>query len=524
MLRVASLLVLLTLSPALHAELCKTTKVFVDTNHNSILDKHEKGLPGIAVSDGERIVYTDKNGVYQLPAQLGKSLFVIKPAGYTLPKRADGLPDWFANQPSLTHGLKYGGVIQADSSCKNFALWPKQENTDEALSVLIFGDPQPKSLLDVGYYKNDIVQPLIAQKSAQLGISLGDIVHDDLSLHADIKKVDKALNTPWLYTAGNHDIDFDAPSDEHSLESFRNQFGPDTFAWQETQANFIVLDDVVFLPKEKPEYIGGLRESQFIFLEAYLAKANKSKLLVIATHIPLFQTNEQRDTFRRADRQRLFKLLEPFRDVLLLTAHSHSQSHVRHDARSDWHGEGRLHEYNVGGASGAFWSGQKDSLGIPDSMMSDGTPNGYARLTVSAKDYCLNWFNARQNPNLAMSITAPKTLRKGAYPGFAVYANVYMAKADTRVSVRIDDGVWHAMNKVLQADPAVLHINAYDDQSTQLQNYDRLPEATISTHLWRFALPTNLIEGTHRITVRAQDDWLGSVEQITYYTLQSLEP
>ena len=524
MLRLVSILVLLALSSALHAEVCKETKVFIDANHNLVLDKREKSLAGIAVSDGERIVYTDKNGVYKLPAVLGKTLFVIKPAGYSLPQRADGLPDRFANQPSRTHGLKYAGVIQADSACKNFALWPIQKKLSAELSVLVFGDPQPKSLLDVSYYQKDIVQPLVAQKSAQLGISLGDIVHDDLSLHAEIKKVDKVLNTPWLYAAGNHDIDFDALSDEHSLESFRNQFGPDTFAWQETQANFIVLDDVVFLPMEKPEYIGGLRESQFTFLEAYLAKADTSMLLVIATHIPLFNTSDQRDTFRREDRKRLFKLLEPFRDVLLLTAHSHTQNHVRHDARSDWHGVGRLHEYNVGGASGAFWSGQKDSFGIPDSMMSDGTPNGYARLTISTKDYRLNWFNARQNPNLAMSITAPKILRKGSYPGFAVYANVYMAKADTRVSVRIDEGVWHTMNKVLQTDPALLNINARDDQSTQLLNYDRLPEATISTHLWRFALPTNLIEGTHLITVRAEDDWLGTVEQITHYTLQSLEP
>ncbi len=524
MLRLASMLVLLTLSPALHAELCKTTKVFVDTNHNSILDKHEKGLPAIAVSDGERIVYTDKNGVYQLPAQLGKSVFVIKPAGYALPKRADGLPDWFANQPSLTHGLKYGGVIQADSSCKNFALWPKQENTDEALSVLIFGDPQPKSLLDVGYYKNDIVQPLIAQKSAQLGISLGDIVHDDLSLHADIKQVDKALNTPWLYAAGNHDIDFDAPSDEHSLESFRNQFGPDTFAWQETQANFIVLDDVVFLPKEKPEYIGGLRESQFPFLEAYLAKADKNKLLVIAAHIPFFQTRNDRDTFRRADRLRLFKMLEAFRDVLLLTAHSHTQSHLQHDAGSDWHGVGRLHEYNIGAACGSYWSGVKDIQGIPDTMMDDGTPNGYARLSINAEDYRINWFNARQTPNRAMSLHAPKVLRHGAYPGFFVYANVFMGKADTHVRVRIDDGEWKAMSKVLQADPAVLQINVQDNQAPKLLSYDRISEATPSKHLWRFALPTELALGKHVITVQAQDDWLGKVEQSTHYTLQSFDP
>jgi hypothetical protein len=524
MLRSASMLTLLLLSSVLHAKVCSSAKVFNDTNHNAVLDNHEQGLADIAVSDGERIVYTDKNGAYQLSAQRGKALFVIKPAGFAFPRRADGLPDWFANQPSLALGLKYGGVSQADSTCKNFALWPIKENANADLSVLVFGDPQPKSLLDVGYYQAEIVQPLLANPHAQLGISLGDIVHDDLSLHAAVKKVDKLLETPWLYAAGNHDVDIDAQSDEHSLESFRNQFGPDTFAWQETRANFIVLDDVIFLPKQKPEYIGGLRDTQFAFLEAYLAKAEKSKLLVIAMHIPLFQTRDDQDTFRRADRQRLFKLLEPFRDVLLLTAHTHSQSNVRHDAHTDWHGAGRLHEFNVGAACGAYWSGNKDSLGIPDAIMSDGTPNGYARLLVGATDYRLNWFNARQQPQQAMSLSVPKTLRQGAYPGFAVYANVFMAKANTRVSVRIDTGEWQLMNRVFQADPAVLQINARDDQTALLQNYDRIPEATASTHLFRFALPTDLAEGEHLITVRAQDEWLGSVEQTTQYTLRRVDP
>jgi hypothetical protein len=123
-----------------------------------------------------------------------------------------------------------------------------------------------------------------------------------------------------------------------------------------------------------------------------------------------------------------------------------------------------------------------------------------------------------------MSLSVPKTLRQGAYPGFAVYANVFMAKANTRVSVRIDTGEWQLMNRVFQADPAVLQINARDDQTALLQNYDRIPEATASTHLFRFALPTDLAEGEHLITVRAQDEWLGSVEQTTQYTLRRVDP
>jgi hypothetical protein len=513
----------LLISTPLAASDCAPS-VFLDSNRNGQRDGRESGLPDVRISDGERIVITDRNGIYSLAATPGRTLFVIKPAGYTLPRRADGLPDSFANQPGTLHGLKYGGVSKADTACRHFALWPEKKPAKADMTVLVFGDPQPKSMRDVDYYRRDIVQPLAGRHDAVLGISLGDIVHDDLSLHAEVKKVDKALDTPWLYVAGNHDIDFDAPDDARSLESFRAQFGPDTFAREEQAANFVVLDDVIYLPGEKPAYIGGLREAQFRFLQSYLETADKSKLLVISAHIPFFQTAMARETFRSADRLRLFELLKPFRDILLLTAHSHTQSHVRHGPATDWHGAGRLHEYNAGAACGGYWSGIKDAEGIPDAAMEDGTPNGYARLAIKGDDYRLNWFNARQQPNQAMALHAPRVLRQGAYPGFAVFANVFMARHDTVVEVRIDAGDWHPMVRVQQADPRVLAINALDDSSAQLRAYDRIPEATDSKHLWRFALPTDLAEGMHAISVRARDEWLGTVEQSTQYELRKAEP
>ncbi len=519
--RLALALLLSSLALAASARDCRS-HVFLDTDGDGVFDAGERGVRNVAVSDGVHIVRTDGSGRYRLKARPGRSLFVIKPPGFDLPRRADGLSDRFASQTGFT-GLKYGGVRRSDSACRDFALLP-QADDGSPLSVLVFGDPQPKSAQDVDYYRRDIIEPLVGKAEARLGISLGDIVHDDLALLPAVKAADKALGVPWLYAPGNHDLDFDAPDDARSLESFRAQFGPDTFAWEEREANFIVLDDVIYRPGLKPDYVGGLRESQFHFLARYLAGADKDKLLVIAAHIPLFQTRGDRDTFRRADRQRLFRLLEPFRDVLLLTAHSHTQSHMRHGPDSDWHGIGRLHEYNAGAACGAFWSGRKDIDGIPDATMSDGTPNGYARLTVDARDYRLQWFNARQTPQAAMALHAPKVLRRGAYPDFGLYANVFMARPDTVVEARIDGGEWRPMTRVLQADPRVLAENLADDAAGALRAYDRIPEATPSSHLWRMALPTDLPAGVHRIEVRARDPWLGEVLESTEYRLQDAGP
>lgn len=394
----------------------------------------------------------------------------------------------------------------------------------DTMDVLVFGDPQPKSATDVDYYRRDIVEPLIGRHHARLGISLGDIGNDAPELYPLVKAADAKLGVPWLYVPGNHDVDTGAKDDASSLQGFHRAFGKDTYARREKLATFVVLDDVIVQPDRKPAYTGGFREDQFAFLESFLPGAPKDRLLVIAVHIPLFEETDA-DTFRDADRERLFAMLKDFPHVLLLSAHSHNQRHVFHGAEDGWHGAAPLHEYNVGAACGAFWSGVKDAAGIPDSTMSDGTPNGYAMLTVkSGGEYALAWHNARDAADTQIGLHAPKVLRQGAYPAWGVYANVYMGDDATRVEYRLDGGDWQPMKKALRSDPNLLAENMKDDETEALRGYDRSPEATPSTHLWRGALPTNLGAGEHRVEVRAFDRWRGEQRAHTSYRLQAASP
>lgn len=395
--------------------------------------------------------------------------------------------------------------------------------SSDTMDVLVFGDPQPKSATDVDYYRRDIVEPLVGRHHAKLGLSLGDISNDAPDLYPLVKAADAKLGVPWLYVPGNHDVDAGAKDDASSLQSFHRAFGRDTYARREKLATFVVLDDVIVQPDKKPAYIGGFREDQFAFLESLLPTVPKDRLLVLALHIPLYEGPGQH-TFRDADRERLFALLKDFPHVLLLSAHSHAQWHVRYGKDKGWNGENPLHEYNVGAACGAFWSGAKDATGIPDSTMSDGTPNGYAVLTVKAGGgYALAWHPAR-DPDAAMALHAPKVLRKDAYPAWGVYANVFMGEDDTRVEYRVDGGDWRPMKKVLQPDPNLLAENAKDDAADALRGYDRSPEAMPSTHLWRGALPTDLGVGEHRVEVRAFDRWRGEQQAQTSYRLQAASP
>jgi len=495
--------------------------VFVDSNGDGERDAGESVRAGVSVSNGREIALTDADGRYTLSLRDGDTVFVIKPAGADLPRRADGMPAfWKHHFPNGSPRLRYGGIAATRIDDGDFALRPAIRESTEQLDVLVFGDPQPKRMADVDFYARDIVEPLTKAPQAQLGLSLGDIVEDDLSLYSAMNRATARLGRPWLHLPGNHDLDFDASRDEDSLLSYRAVFGPDTYVWEERHAAFILLDDVIYQPGVTPDYIGGLREDQFAFLKAYLATAPVERRLVIAAHIPFHDAKPGHESFRRADRERLFALLARFPKVLLLTSHAHTQRHYFHQAEDGWHGAQPLHEYVVGAACGGFWSGLVDVDGIPDARMADGTPNGYARLRVSGNDYRLRWHVARDLADTRIALHAPRVLRRGAYPAFAVSANVYMGMDDTRVEYRIDAGAWRAMTRAAHPDPALLAINVVDDRADTLRAYDRAVEATPSTHLWRGALPTDLAIGEHHVEVRAFDRWDGELRAGLSYRLE----
>ncbi len=510
--------------------------VYFDANDNGVHDDSDCGVAGIGVSNGTDIVRTDQDGHYAIDVADGQTVFVIKPAGYDFPRGANKLPVFWRNHaPAGSPPLKYGGIAPTGAlpASLDFALVPVlRDHATTPLDVLLFGDPQPKDLVDVGYFRRDIVEPIIAKtprgkQAAWLGLSLGDNVSDDLALYPALNRVIASLRTPWLPVAGNHDQDTDAPDDAHATDTFRATFGPTTLAWEEAEAEFIAFDDVVFVAGPKPSYIGGLREDQFAFLGNYLSGLPKDRLVVIAVHIPFFDAAApgSPETFRHADRERLFALLKDFPHVLLLSAHTHNQRMVLHDANDGWHGAVPLREYNVGATCGAFWSGLKDAAGIPAATMGDGTPNGYASLRVKAGgDYELAWHVARgptDDPsfNDAMALEAPKVLRRGAYPAWAVYANVFMGDSTTRVEYRIDDGAWKPMQRVAKPDPLLVAENVADDEADRLRGYDRSPEAVPSTHLWRGVLATDLPTGMHKVDVRVFDPWQGERDAQTTYRL-----
>jgi len=507
---------LLVLFPCLLAAVATARAATVTVSGQVGLEQDGRLLPlrDVAVSDGRRIVRTGADGRYVLETTPGRPVFVVKPSGHAFPAGADGLPRFWAAAP------QGGDEARIDFSLRRVA--PRAQT-----EVLLFADTQVGNEREIGYYRRSVVEPL-GRPRAALGVTLGDMVNDQPGLYPALNAVTASLGVPWFHVPGNHDMDPGAVEDSEALRQWSAVYGPDTYAVEEGAAAFVFMDDVVLKPGGG--YIGGLREDQFQFLEQYLAGLPPQRLLVLGVHIPLFDA-AGRQTFRADDRRRLFALLRRHPKVLVLSAHSHEQRHYWHGADDGWDGGAPLHEFNLGAVCGSFWSGLDDAAGVPLATMADGTPRGHGLLQVRADgSYRLQYRPsvrlAQEDPSFTagMAVHAPRVLRRGAYPAWGVYANVFMGDAETRVEFRVDGGPWQAMRRVERADPRLLLENVADDLADGLRSLDRSPEASASPHLWRGALPTRLAAGVHEVQVRAVDRWGGEVVAATRYRLEEARP
>lgn len=492
--------------------------VFLDGNANGRRDSGERGIAGVKLSNGRDIVVTDAQGRYRIDIEDGQTLFVIKPGEYAAPTGRNGLPQfWRHHFPKGRAALRAGAMPRSDARRTDFALLPSKDASDR-FEAFALTDTQVNDAREVGFVDRAIIDPLLRHPRARLGVIMGDLVNDQHEQYPALIASLARARVPWLIAPGNHDTDPDAASEIETTLTFRRHFGPDTFAWEEFGTAFVVLDDVIFTPKEKQRYVGGLREDQFEFLEAYFATLPSDTRVVLAFHIPLFHVGAE--TFREADRLRLFAMLERFRDPLILSGHTHAQRHHYHGVADGWNGATPLHEYNVGASCGGYWSGLPDENGLPDARMEDGTPNGFARLHFTPERVTMRYFASRGRDELRLGLTSPGVLRRFAYPAYSVYANLYSGDVNAKVEYRIDGGEWLPMQRVDAIDPELLALNIDDARSPELRSRDRAVVASITPHIWHVRVPTTLAAGEHKVEVRATSEFEPEARGETTYTLQ----
>lgn len=496
--------------------------VFEDRNNNGRLDKKEKGVENVAVSNGVDVVLTDSKGRYTLMVNDDNQVFVIKPSQYKIPLDTYFTPKFYhTHKPNGSpKNFKYAGVEPTKSLPKSvdFPLIPEKENS--TFTAFVFGDPQAYTEEELTFFRKAIVDDALQhKKEVSFGISLGDLVGDDLSLQPKYKKVMSALSLPWYNVIGNHDMNYEATVDELSDETFEKNFGPSTYAFNYGNAHFLVLDNILYPnPRGGKGYLGGFRQDQLDFIKNDLKLVPKNKLIVLSFHIPLFLEGE--DHFDKESRQQLLDILKDFPNVLMMSAHTHYQMHQFYGNEKGWEGTKPLHEYNVGTTSGDWYSGELNELGVPVSTMRDGTPRGYAYLTVKDNQYELDYKVAGKPFDYKMEIYAPKVIANKGWNTSYVFANIFMGSEKDQVEIRFGNGKWQKMEKTQQEDPTFYYQVQRWDTSEELLMGRRPSNPIKSSHLWHKKIPNKLGVGQHSIEVRVTDMFGRTYTNATSYRIE----
>jgi hypothetical protein len=497
--------------------------VFHDKNQNRKKDENEPGIRGIAVSNGVEVVVTNDKGKYALPVGDDNILFVIKPKNWMTPVDENFIPQfYYLHKPSGSPDhLEYAGVKPTGQLPESidFPLYPSTYKTD--YQMVVFGDPQPYNIEEVDYYSEEIIGELLGRTDLEFGITMGDIVGDDLDLFEPLNQATAKIGSPWDYVLGNHDINFDVKSDELSDETFERVYGPPNYAFVYGEVHFIVVDDVLYHSDGKESgYIGGLRKDQLSFVENYLKTVPKNKLIVLNMHIPLAQHD---DTFRKKDQQQLFDLLKEFPHTLSISAHTHTQNNTYfHSDSSDWQQPVPHHHYNVGTTSGSWWRGLKGETDIPHTMMRDGTPNGYSIIHFKGTQYIIDWKVAGSPEDYQMNIHTPRGIEKGSMDTVPLIVNFFNGGEQTEVFYRVSGLTdWKKMRREPRYDPYFEKLyqrwryfknhGTFDDwTSDTLVRKEPLPGKPLpyiqkSTHIWMENIGSDWPVGSHVIEVKVED-------------------
>ena len=411
------------------------------------------GIAGVVVSDGYSVVKTDNNGVYKFTSgRDSEFVFVSVPAGYFFPN----------NNGIARHYQKVSGEC-------NFKL-TKHERDDSNHHFLIWADPQVKNVKDVQQMMSQSVpdvQKLVKSMGNSLihGIGVGDLVWDNHDLFESYTSAVGEMGIPFFQTLGNHDEDYGLGGDETSDQTFKKHYGPTYYSFNRGKAHYVVLDNVRYLGKGR-EYDGYITEEQLSWLEKDLSYIPKENLLIICTHIPVYnQVKNNRD---------LYKLLNG-RNVHIMSGHTHNNTNNISD---------NVYEHVHGTVCGAWWTGP---------ICEDGAPRGYGVYTVKGND--LEWYykSTGLHKDYQISIEVETlTNQKRAL------ANVWNWDPAWKVE-------WFADGKPMGV---MENTKAYDPQAVRLYKGDDLPiegrhfaEPKLNQHMFMAHMSPDVKE----IRVRATD-------------------
>lgn len=529
--------------------------VFDDRNRNSQQDPGERGIAGVEVSNGRKIVTTDRQGRYEISVRDGETVFLTQPAGYQVPVDEDNVAQFFyTHMPAGSPELRYGGIDPTGPlpDAVDFPLARTTDTLSRDQRCLIGGDIQTYTQEEVDYALRGAFADL-TQRTDFTGcgaLFIGDIVGDDLDLYDQTRELTSLLNGPARFLPGNHDLDLDADYD-HRFDTYRSQFGPDYYSYDAGDVHVVSLNTVQYSQGApyNGTYNGGIDDEQLAWLRQDIANTPEDKLIVLATHIPLLNWHDQGSDRHQVDQVQAIHDIIGDRPAVAFGGHSHTLEVMRGgDSMEGWkslYGVDELpfDHITAGAISGDWYTGRVTEAGYPTALQRDGAVPGVFTLEAHGNRYqdsfigtgraaseqmslglntpaYRDWSDAnRRNVGKAPAFETPLEVSADELGESWLTTNVWAGGTGTEVSVSIDGRPAQQAQRTQQLEGESKRVGAEfsDPAAAQEQLVHGGSVAEASGHLWRLDLPEDLAPGEHTATVTQTDRYgVSTTERITF--------
>jgi predicted MPP superfamily phosphohydrolase len=315
--------------------------VFVDSNHNGVFDRGERGVAQVVVSNQDAVVTTDASGSYRLSRGTTGVMFISVPDGY---------------QATRT----FWRSVSDTTTTLDFSVSPVRQTT-----TFTFIHASDTHIAQAVLSRTQRFRALADSLNPAFVIITGDLVRDALRVgepeatgYYELFGREAALfkNPVWTIP-GNHE-NFGIERDKskvavaHPLygrKMYRHYRGPDYYSFNYGGVHFVGLNSVDIDDKW---YYGHVDSAQIALLERDLTMVPPAMPVVTFNHIPFFSSSEilagytdeglaptlitvnGKTTFRHtvSNAREVLALLRKHRHVLALGGHIHAGEHIEYEA------------------------------------------------------------------------------------------------------------------------------------------------------------------------------------------------
>ena len=292
----------------------------------------QRGLPveGVVVSDGLLTTLTDESGYYALESDLSKRRFVqvTIPAAYEIPVK-NGIPQFWRRIPEGATEFEADFTLQA------------RRKAASRYTVLMTADPQIRSRSarydNFAFHSIDMYEDMcrdLRETAASItdrpvyGISLGDLVHNDMSLYPTYCAGIADFDFPVFSVIGNHDHVQNAATDREAVKKFEEYLGPTCYSVELGELHFIFLDNIVMKnntldPNNVGAYSDGLSDEAYSWLCNDLKYVDKDRTVMLCAHSSMFRKPDSEPADRDRHGPDYASRLAQYRCVHSWAGHSH---------------------------------------------------------------------------------------------------------------------------------------------------------------------------------------------------------